>query len=64
MINEMIFKYRSYIVTEQEDRAFRDILTINLESINENMKHILLNKYFSLIDSGIKVTLFELDRQN
>lgn len=34
MINEMIFKYRTYICTEQEDRAFRDILTINLETIN------------------------------
>lgn len=30
MINEMIFRYSEYICSEEEDLAFRDILTVNL----------------------------------
>jgi hypothetical protein len=34
MINEIIFRYDRYISTPEEGQAFRDILIINLESIN------------------------------
>lgn len=58
MINEIIFRYDHYISTAEEGRAFRDILIINLEQINEHMKTTLLNKYFRLIEKGIKITVF------
>ena len=50
--------------TEEQDQAFKDILMIDLDKINDQMKNILLNKYFDLLGVGIKTNLFELDRQS
>ena len=64
IINEIIFRYDYYIATLEEDEAFKDILLIDLERINDQMKHVLLNKYFDLLGVGIKTTLFELEMQS
>jgi hypothetical protein len=59
---ELLLRHHEYLPTEHEQKFFRDILELHLESMNEEMKVLMLNKYYNPIDRGIKVTLFELDR--
>lgn len=37
---------------------------MDLDKINDQMKNVILNKYFDLLGAGIKTNLFELDRQS
>lgn len=42
---------------------FKEVLSLHLEKINEELKTLLLNKYYSPIEKGIKIGVFELEKQ-
>lgn len=42
---------------------FKEVMSLHLEKINEELKTLLLNKYYNPIEKGIKIGVLELEKQ-
>ena len=60
---EMLLHHKKYISSEDEQLFFKEVLSLHLERINEELKTLLLNKYYNPIEKGIKIGLLELEKQ-
>jgi hypothetical protein len=64
VVTELLVHHKNYLPNDFEETFFKDILSRHLEGINEELKNLLLNKYYNPIEKGIKVSLFEMDKQS